>query len=153
MKLSCYSVLSLENIVQHVYLAIVVSQQYRGYVEMEPNIDCHAHTKTNNLSCLVNFTLTSLFSSYPPIIITMYHLLSYRHAIYLPCCNIDVSVSIWWNVTCENILSKEILCILILFIETGIKLCDLVLSVILPKEYRLSRPNLIQLAQTFSEEI
>ena len=66
------------------------------------------------------FTL-SLFSSHLSIIIPMYHLSSHWHAIYLPGCNIDMSVSIWQNVMCENKSSKEILHISILFIDTGKK--------------------------------
>ena len=114
-----------------------------------------SHQDKHNLQCLKSFTLTSLFSLHLSIIIPMYHLSPYRHAIHPPAFKIDVSVSIQPNVTCKNISSKKILCISILrHLDTGVKLwCDLFPSPVIPKQYYLSRPNLTQLALTFSEEI
>ena len=110
-----------------------------------------SYQEKHNLSRLINLTETFSLNI---CIIVMHHLSSsytyYHHVIYLPDCNI---VSIWLNPTCAN-KSKEILCISVLFMDTGVKLwCDLISSTMLPEEYRLSGPYLMQPALTFSEKI
>ena len=81
------------------YYVNVVLQQYRGYVEMEPDIDCPqllpcSYQGKYNLLHLLKFTSTSPFSLHLSIIIQMYHLSLHRHAIYLLAYNIDVSISL-----------------------------------------------------------